>query len=240
MKAVVICWLLVNLGSMETGAQPLLQHNQFTLEGWALNLEGEHLYLFYYDNAGNYRKDSFKVNNGAFKFSGKIAEPSAARLTTEGNGASNKANTLHPIFLEPAQLKLIIKKDQFPSSKMQGSKVNDAYWFLEKKKAGIYSKLQAVQDEINQLSGSDTNVSGINDRLARVQNKAEQLRLQIIAIDKKYFEDFPRSYVTAYLLLQYVNVLPVADLNVYYNRMPPIIQRSRFGRDLKAAMENRQ
>jgi hypothetical protein len=226
MKIVLMIMFSLNVAFMEIQGQTLTAATGFTLQGYAINLEGDYLHLSYIDEKGTERTDSTKVLNGEYRFAGKIKGPTAARLTLESSGSSSALNTLYPIFLEPAELKLIIKRDMFPSSKMQGSQVHDAYWHHEKTKAELYKQMEPLQKNVETLTGIGTKEVSKSDS---TKDQLELLKHQVLTLDKKYIESFPRSYLTAYLVALHLPALTLGEIEKYFSLMPPVIQKSQFG-----------
>ena len=110
--------------------------NRFQLKGKLAGLSDGMVYLYYSDVEGKDVKDSSLVTNGNFSFTGTIIEPTRAYLQLK----EEKINNGVEIFLEPSSMTIRVKRNEFKSATLPGSKTQEEFTELEKSKASIRNK----------------------------------------------------------------------------------------------------
>src|SRR6266571_3742948 len=89
------------------------QDDVFILTGGVTNLQDGYVYLRYTDKDGKYIKDSAALQNGAFRFSGNIAEPTMASFSGKTKSRLMDDPNFTNIFLEPGKMNIVVADQAF-------------------------------------------------------------------------------------------------------------------------------
>ena len=118
---------------------------KFTLRG---NIDGQDtgmIVLIYFPDTIRII-DTVKIQNGQFKFTGKIYDPLIADL--DGGNDLNRLT----LYLEPKKMKITLSKDRFSKYNMTGSRTQSDYENLKETQNPFFEKiaeLRSLQTEIN-------------------------------------------------------------------------------------------
>ena len=235
MKYFLTSILLLILNSVSFGQNK--QHT-FNIIGDIKNWNSKVIY-FSSGGIGNDRIwDSTIVKNNHFKFSGILNEPSNGFITTSRDNRVNNLmdkNITKRLFLSPENMNISLTIDSFQEADLLGSKYQLDYKKLEKLKFK-YNK------EIENLSKLSESLIDSFEKKLKVENqelekKLLEIKLDSIRtiidsfqencsrIDKSFFTNNPKSYVTAYFLQYYYSSLSLKEMKTYYNRMFPKSQK---------------
>lgn len=186
--------------------KPILEKGTYSLKG---NIEGFSdgpIYLAYYSKTKQTGvTDTAMVKGGSFAFKGALLEPVIAFVRINRNKQTF-------IFIEPAEMQLKLKLDQFDQVELRGSKPQDLYVALEAKRDSIRSKyasqLASYKEETDPLK---------KDQLKAALNP---YYLEMRQADLTFFDRNPNSVVTGFLLTNgYLSKLTPDQLQGYYQKI---------------------
>ena len=223
-----LCFLILSVSS--GSSQLKLKGNEFLLTGKVIGLDTGFVYLRYVDTYGKFRLDSCSLNNGSFRFGGKINEPGIASFYGKRKSRSVDDPNFTDIFLEPAIIHGTFLVDNFKQGKITGSKshkeltiYNSRYDSLQQKWKPTWDKLSAAKEQ-----KATAVVEGIyNDELPLYRLESDNLVYRFI-------RDFPKSYVSAYFLRYQTHRLSTDSLKQFFKVLDPLVQRSRDGKEIAA------
>ncbi|MBS1562928.1 MAG: AhpC/TSA family protein [Bacteroidetes bacterium] len=230
MKYFFLAWLAASslpaMGQNKTGA--------FTLTGQVTNLKEGYVYLRYSNKDGKYITDSAALNNGTFRFTGTLAEPTTAGFSgkTKSRGMDDPNYTM--LFLEPVSMKVTVADQAFKEAKLTGSVSEQEYATLRVQQNKIEKRWRIVMDTLHEVNKrSNFEYQELKD-WALTPYFAERKE-----ITDAFIQKHPASYVTAYLL-RFSRDYSTAELQKFYAAFPPKVKQSSYGKALQTELENRK
>jgi thiol-disulfide isomerase/thioredoxin len=214
--------------------------NKFVLNGKIEGLNDGLVYL-YYNGEGNKRiKDSSQLQNGSFKFTGTISEPTMAFLQLKEEKRTELNST--SFFIEPLQMSVNAKFNDFKNANVGGSAVQRDYEALNKSKEVIRKEMQPAIDEYtaaNEKYREAVKNKADEKTQDELKEKANDVRAKFVPfnqrqdkIDYEFFRTHPTSPVTAYMLRFHVAELPLDTLEMYYKNFGVALQQSSLGKEI--------
>lgn len=231
-------WLFCIVTVLLVQAHAQQPAGRFVLNGKYTGLAGDVLYLNY-TNAQNERiKDSCLIKEGAFSFTGSIAEPTLAWLQLKQASTANGAQ----LFLEPAVMHLSIDGNNMKQAKLTGSATQKDWELLNKQKETIaremeplsakYSAANKVYMEARKNNASEQELDTLKYRAAAIHEAFEPYQARMAAADFLFFTKYPASVVTAYFLRFYVNSLSLDSTKMFYDRLGVATQQTSYGKNI--------
>ncbi len=207
----------------------LFAQQKFELNGKVKGFNTGFIYLDYDKTGGKVRHDSSAIKpGGSFSFTGNITEPAFSYLYYSKTGNADNRNAVN-FFLEPNSMTVQLVKDKFSEAIITGSKTQQSYQQLEKKKKPIYARLNVISAAYRKEK-DEYKASLIRDKMV------PYIR-QLDTIDYKFFAANPTSYVTGYMLRFHVADFPWEGLDAYYTKLGKDLQRSIYGQYIKEEIE---
>ena len=209
--------------------------DQFVLDGRVLNQGEGFVYLSYTNKKGEHIRDSTLLKNGAFQFKGLINEPTIASFTGKLTSRSVDDPNYTNLFLEPANMNVVVSANKFKSAKMTGSKTQLEYETIQRQVEKIRDRWKIVMDTLSAAN-------------KRSNFEYQELRSWVLKpyfaemreIDLTFFNKYPTSYVTAYRLRFMLSELTTDSLKMFYARFPEKLKKSDYGKFIEAEMEKRK
>jgi thiol-disulfide isomerase/thioredoxin len=208
----------------------LNKSNFFELKGKLIGRDTGYIVLWFPDTSGIYVRDTSYLQNGDFKFQGKVKEPSFAHLI-----GSDKSGNFSNFFLEAGNQSVVIEENHFDKMQMKGSKtqeLNDSLQNelhqisaqtsdLEKQKATLDS---ALKNQKNYNQRGEQTIKELGTRINELYDEAINKRLNFI-------KSHPGSYVSVTELsgLLIVNRYPVNLIKPLYEALSTRVKNSRAG-----------
>lgn len=227
--------------------QLAVQAQSFTLTGQVEGKPSGYIYLNYPGSDGNYRMDSAKLSEGRFTFNGNIDGPSMSGLSLERPSPMSFDDDIASLFLEPGAMTASLKKGHLKEAVLKGSKAQDDMELLNAARKPVmtglgplsatYNKLNLAYIAARKAKKDSATLAGMLDELEEVKGKMEPYYEKMEVIDKDFIEKHPASYASAYLLRFRIGSMPLAEAEACYNRMPPALQQSSFGREIKKEVD---
>lgn len=206
----------------------------FVLTGQVTNLQEGMVYLRYMNKEGKYVNDSTALHNGAFRFSGQVAEPTMAGFSGKMKSRGTDDPNYTSVFIEPGNLHIIVADQAFKEAKMTGSVAQQEYESLRTQQAKVEKRWAVVMDTLHAVNKRS------NFEYQELKNwvlvpYSEEMREIRTAFIKKY----PASFVTAYLL-RFSRDYPTDTLKKLYAAFPAKIKQSTYGKEILTELENRK
>lgn len=201
------------------------QKKSFTLSGTITGKDDGYIYLQYADADGKSKKDSSAIQNGKFGFKGQIQGPQFAYLS--GNIAARSIDDPNntTLFIEPANMKIVVKYNAFKEAKLTGSVSHNDFMVLQSKRDKIQKRWKIIMDTL----------SAVNKRsnVAYQEMKDWVLKpyyAEIGEIDNDFLKTHPTSYVSAYVLFFSGGRIAKEEAVKIYERFPKGVKESAFGK----------
>ena len=184
------------------------------------------------DDAENVAVDTAVIENGKFKFEGKIAEPAIYSLVLEGTQARSF------VILENGKINIEINKDSMHLTKQSGTYNNDqlseynALGMKIQKKLKQFETANGEKMMMAQQSQDTATINDLRDKYSNIQTEMEQSTL-------KYVADHPKAYVSL-LLVEGMLSNPNSDAaktKSLYNGLDSSLKNSAKGKKVAALME---
>lgn len=218
MKHLYICLcLLVSMAGIAQTEKP------FTLSGKIIEKNEGYLYLLY-STGGKRIVDSVVIKNGIFVFKGKIPGPQMVYLMNTSSPRSNDDPNFTPLFIEPVAMKITLENNAFKQAKLTGSKSQDEYSMLQRKRERTVNRWKPVMDTLSAVNKrSNAEYQGLRAWVLRPYNA------EMGEIDADFIKDHPSSYITAYLLVFSGRGMTDDSVKKIFNRLPENIKKSDLG-----------
>lgn len=223
------------------------QAQSFTLTGTVEGKPSGYIYLSYSPDGDNYRTDSVQLKEGRFTFKGNIGGPSMSTLSLERPSLISYGGDIASLFLEPGTMTASLKKGHLKDASMRGSKAQDDMALLNKARKPVmtgldplstqYNKLNMAYIEARKAKKDSATLAAMLDELEEVKGKMTPYYEKMEAIDMDFIEKHPASYASAYLLRFRISGMPLPEAEAAYNRMPPALQQSSFGKEIKKEVD---
>lgn len=237
-KSIICCFFLIQ--AIIVSAQEKALHHQFVLDGCIKGANG-FAYIEYAGTKGKNKIDSCLLKNGNFHLTGFIKEPVIAFLTTEKKDlpdddkkivtAEGKNATL--LFLEPTYMHATIERSRFKEAEINGSASQDQLASFNAKLETLTQRLKASTDSIQQL-----NTLAIIDKEHIKKQLSFAYQTQITNTFHQFLEEYPNSYVSAYLITcHHFNLDKLAH---YYNRMSTNVKASFYGKTIQENIHKKE
>lgn len=215
----------------------------FVLNGKINGLRKGTVKLIYSDKNGKSILDSAVVRNGRFRFRGHITGPTKVFL--EGPVATPDMNdpNFTGFFIDPGEINISLTVNNFKNALISGSKTQLEQQELDKSIAPVLKEMAPLSKEYETLARKyrqAVKAKKDSSAMEELQYKMEQLRTgfepyqaRIRKIEYDFFAQNPQSYVTAFQLRFYVSELPLDSLQLFYDRLGPVTQKSIPGREIE-------
>ncbi len=223
------------------------QGQAFTLTGKVEGQRSGYIYLSYDRGNEDYRIDSAKLQEGRFSFSGQINGPGMSRLTLDRSAFMSYDGDVASLFLEPGAMTALLKKGRVKDATLKGSKAQDDMALLNAARKPVLTKLEPLSATYNKLNlayiaarkekKDSATLAAMLDELGEVKDKMEPYYEKMGAIDRDFIEKHPASYASAYLLRFRISSMTLPEAEASYNRMPPAVQQSSFGKEIKKELD---
>ncbi len=216
-------------------SQTTLAKNTFSIKGRIANRDTGLVILWYKNLQNKFYPDSFRLEQGKFKFSGSVNGVCEAMLWTDPKNIDFDDSTVIRFLLEPNTID-IYKINDTSSAIIKGSKVQKEKeeWDYQKSSL-LLSKEQcyktyAILNKESKINNTLILQQQITELFAQIDSINRKLR----ALDVKYINRHPNSYLSAYLLTRHTRRLPVDTLEILYSRLGTNMKKSTVGKDVLA------
>lgn len=204
---------------------------KFSLAGNIANAPAGKVFLYYHTGTET-KRDSTLLRNGAFQFTGSLAEPVMATLVIgDGRRSSDDPNSTN-IFLEPAAvMQLAASYGNLINAAVKGAALQSQYQLFRAAQQKISTRWKQVMDTL----------SAINRRsnFAFQETKAWVLspyHAEMEELEYDFIKKYPNSYVTAYLL-QFSRNYSLDSIRKWYAAFPAPVKNSMYGKQIATRLE---
>jgi len=197
--------------------QPKSNSKTFTLKGKVDGQNTEYVVLSYIDSSDVDISDTLVVENNSFFKQGSLIHPQLVALTSNLTGVYMEDPNRLRFFLEPNEMEINLKEDQFPDALITGSKSQIEYEHLAKEIKPYYEKLKLRETG---------------------REKARKLLAEVKNIQLKYAIYNPNSYVSAEMINFHSEEMPIDSLKMLYAGLDPNIKESFYGLDIQETIES--
>lgn len=217
----------------------------FKLNGKMTNRDQGFIFLSYLDQDNKEVKDTARIKNGIFFFSGLINLPTRATLTGLVKSRSAEDLNFKELFLEPGNMTITIAEGDFKRGVLLGSRTQRDMDFLNVQKAPIsrkrdslYTRLQKVNEAIK---NGDQSAALITERTEIIAH-SKLYKDEAKRIDFTFISSQPEAYLSPYLMMYYFGSrqLTLDSASLFYNSFVPAVQKSIFGKSIKAEIDGRK
>ncbi len=203
-------------GGLTCLAQP--GKNGYELTGHIPGTKDGKIYLTALDE--NRKRDSAIIRNGAFRFTGKLEHPVQMVIFKPGL-------MQHPFLFFGENSKMTIVIDTIDAGKINvtGSVTQRENEFYE-------ALMKPIHDQLGVLSilerGPAKTDPRLDDSVGRAQEKLYAIRL---SQEKAFIRQYPRSYVSGYLMVKSFTGRPdPTELEEVYNALSPALKHASYGK----------
>ena len=198
--------------------------NKFTLTGEILGRKTGVVVLYYTDG-----KDTVTLNNGKFKFTGKVNGVSDAYLWTDTSNHNFSDHSVVRFLLEPGEIYINYNNGNafIKGSKSQDEKkrfdITKALWLNKKNK--ILKSIDSLYNLYN-YHLDDNSRRKINNLATAVDLINEKIK----PFDMQYIRTHNESFLSVFLLSSYKRKLSIDTLQKYYSLFTSSVKNSDEGR----------
>jgi len=203
------------------------QAGKYTVQGTIGNFNAPAKMYLVSRQAGKQVTDSVVLKDGHFQFSGNAtAAPAMAYLQLNKKGTGPGYKDYKQIYLEQGTIS-VNSTDTLADAKVDGTKTNvenAAYEIAHKPVDDGYTALEAknkgLSDEVKK-----------SDAFQKENAKAEkELDAQDAAINKKFIQEHPDSYISLNLLQSIAYGADYVEIAPLYNSLAPAVKESESGK----------
>lgn len=177
----------------------------FKISGKSTNLAHtlDWVYIQYKTN-GEWKRDSAKVTNGSYEYSGKIEEPGTASIRAKYADENGKPVTLAPrrdavtVFIQPGKIK-VNSVDSFANITVKGSPAHTEYAKLMAQTKPYNDKMQPLYALYSQFAKAKENSA--KDRVEAMIDSLDKIMQE--EVYGKYVKQNPKSPIALFALKQY-------------------------------------
>jgi thiol-disulfide isomerase/thioredoxin len=236
MRLIFLCLFCSNFLIPEIFCQTAHSKNHFVIDGEIIGRDTGTVIFWYSDGENKGCRDTVKINRGRFQFSGTVNLVCEAYLWCDINNRDFDDSSVIRFLLEPNNMYISYKPHGGSNPIITGSKsqTEKEKWdkqksFLLLAKAQIYKSIYSLLDHSKINGGTD-----VQNQIDQLYIKRDSVIERIKALDTKYIERHPRSYLSAYLLFRHTHKpkLSVDSLETYYNALSNDVKKSSVGHDV--------
>jgi peroxiredoxin len=204
------------------------QGSKFTVDGalGSYNAPAK-VYIQYRLSKTLVKSDSATLVNGKFHFTGSIpGDPVNAVLAFNGKGTGMNYTDYKSIYLESGTI-TVTGADSLHKAQVGGTKINDDNTRFEASLKPVYDAYTALEAKQNTYTADQKN----DKDLAKADNKAEKaIEAQESALNKKFIQDNPDSYLSLNVLESYAYSADYVDIAPLFNGLTPAVKGTESGK----------
>jgi peroxiredoxin len=210
--------------------------NEFEIEGDANGLkDGRNVFLKMQDTLTNnlVDVDTVKIENGKFKFSGMVKEPSLHFILIDST-----ENQI-PFILEEGRITVAVNKDTIFKSIVGGTYSNEQLVAYTKETEKVQQKVQKFQ-ETNREKIQQAQMMSDTVTMNVLMKEYKVYQDEFKDISLKHVEDFPKSYISLFFIKQFMGdpTFDVARATKMYENLDPVLKNTREGKSIKKSLDD--
>lgn len=210
-----------------------------TLEGQFSGTQTQYLLLQYSDSLGNYKADTLFLENNKFSIENPVHSPQKVALTSNLTGQYMEDPNRLMFFLDPGNVTIQLKEDEFSLAKITGSATQ-----LENEKLAAvikpyYENIEKLMKQREELMGRkkgnddhnlDKHIDSLSQNWQRILKKIDSIQLD-------YAYEHNNSYLSADIISFYRRSIATDSLLALYNNLAPTIKKSFYGDIIKEQID---
>lgn len=206
--------------------------DSYSLTGTVKGMQNGKIILEKQDEAEAVAVDTAIIENGKFKFEGKIAEPAIYSLMLDGlQGRSF-------VILENGEINIEINKDSMHLNKVSGTYNNEqlteynAIGMNIQKKLKKFETVNGEKMMMAQQNKDTATIEGLRTEYGKIQSEMEKSTL-------KYVEEHPKSYISLLLVEGMLSnpTLDATKTKSLFNGLDSSLKNSVKGKKVATSME---
>ncbi|MEO6962479.1 MAG: TlpA disulfide reductase family protein [Puia sp.] len=207
---------------------------KFSLNAVIVGRDTGSVVVWHEDNDNITFRDTIKLNNGKFHFSGTVNQVCEAFLWTDIKNRNFDDSSVIRFLLEPNDMHISYKAHSGSNAIIKGSKSQTEKENWDRLKSPLLSAEAQIYKSMNSLSKlSKTEGNPVfEDQLNRMWARRDSILGEIKSLDVSYIRQHPSSYLSAYLLLRHQRRLSVDSIEKYYDELPDEVKKSSVGHDV--------
>jgi peroxiredoxin len=203
------------------------QDSSFTIKGHLDYIKSGTIYLNIYKK-GETIRDSVKIKNNQFKFSGFVSAPYFAALTME-----NRDNDYFTFYIEPGNLEIIGRADSLKKSSIKGSPLNEDDKILKQRMVNIV-RWEDTNGKLYEAAFKEKNKMAM-DSLDEVDNTILKEKREVVGV---FVKDYPKSMRGLMAIIEnFSYYAEESDIAPLYELLDSKLKRSEKGIELKKMMD---
>ncbi|HVS93404.1 MAG TPA: DUF4369 domain-containing protein [Mucilaginibacter sp.] len=217
--------------------------NIFILKGSFTGKAADTIFLTYRDSSGNRIEKSTAIIKGHFSFWDSINYPVHADLTSNIKtypGSNDTVSNFAEVFLTPGEMTIELRENDFDHAKITGSPTQDEWNNLLKS----YEPVNKIRDSLyDKMFGLERAGNTPKNHLAHeaIVRELDKYQLEIDKIDYNYIIGHPKSYLSAYLLENFLGTDIRSDsIELFYKPFSDSVKKSMSGKIIEKEILNRK
>lgn len=207
--------------------------NEYVITGTVNGVEnGKMVFLEKQNETGLVAVDTVKVENGKFKFVGKVSEPEFHLIQVEA------VNGKVPIILENGEINVIVYKDSTLASKISGTYNNDQLVEFNTTGKKIQKKMMdfQTQNEANMQAAQENNDTVVINNLRK---KFEVFQKELQTQAETYMATHPKSYISVLLIqdAMYQPAFNIKEIEKNFNNLSSDLKNTKPGKEIQEALK---
>jgi len=208
-------------------------YKKFTLQG-EINGQDTGKILLQYVLNDTFIRDTAKIENGKFMFTGMIFEPTSALMS--GRNDSDRVF----IYIEPGKMKISLSKDKYEECKMTGSITQNESDLLNKMETPFYERISMLRDQKNKINDNIKNSKNdsakilLEKKVEEIDKLWSQTKKKIDSIQIKFVLENPKSFLTVVYLhmLGGNEIISLDSTKSIFNGLDNSLKKSRYGKNI--------
>ena len=206
----------------------------FEITGLAEGVEnGKKVYLETQSDAGPVSLDTAVVENGKFKFEGKLKHGIELAFVT-----IETLNGSVPMILENGDISIQFNKDTIQNSKIGGTNNNDKFQSYNNESQVIYKRMMKFQVD-NQQKMMETQQAQDTITINTMMKEYNKFQDDMNEQSKKFISKNPDALVSCLLLENFLmrNYLTPEEVKGYFEKLDKSVVDSKSGKNIKKMLD---
>ena len=202
------------------------EEGNFVLDGTVKGVDGKNIILERQDDSlGVVAIDTVKIENGTFKFTGKVDEPAMYSLAIDDE--QNKSY----LIIENGKIKMEINRDSIFLNKVSGTYNNEQLTEFSSQGLAFNKKMQDFQNRNKEVMVA---AQDKNDTVSMNKLRAEfqVIRDDMEANNEKYVKEHPKAFISLLLVGNMFRVFEpdMAKISAMFQALDPQIKNTKAGK----------
>ncbi|SDT53411.1 Glutathione peroxidase, house-cleaning role in reducing lipid peroxides [Mucilaginibacter mallensis] len=231
MKSIVALLFFLFLLSSLASAQKKQAVPNYILRGTFTGKHSHALFLDYKDNNGKKIRRKAYIKEDKFTFKGWISSPVYATLMSDIKVMPNNKYDVSngtEIFLSPGEMTVSLHENDFEHAKITGSQMQDDWDELIKQEKPIQQNKLSLYNKSWKISAGG-NTPKNHAAVVAIGGKIDSCDELVKQMDYRFAFTHPNSYLSAYLVNNYIEELPLDTIERYYNTFSSSVKNSIAG-----------